>query len=420
MKIVRLTASNVLRLTAVDITPEGNTVIISGKNAQGKSSVLNSIWLALDYASAHKSLTKPLHGNEAEGEVTLDLGDFTVIREFSGEKTRLKVENTAGARYPSPQAMLDKLIGSLSFDPVAFATMRDDEQVKVLRDLVGLDFSDMDRERKEVYEERTIINRQLKEAEALLADMPKPEADAPVDLLKIEDLQQKIREADERQHQYDALTREIDSKQDKMLRLLNEEKEVEEQIERLKARLELLLSEGSELAGDIAVLQAQQRKIKLPNRGALIDQLASVNESNEKIRQREAYHKQQAKAETLDATAYQLTVRITEIDQAKEKALAGTAMPIEGLSFDESQVLYNGVPFRQASQAEQLRVSMAMAMALNPELRVIRVLDASLLDEDNMAIIKEMAEEHDFQVWLEVVQNEPGMGVFIEDGKVKE
>jgi predicted RNA-binding protein (virulence factor B family) len=59
-------------------------------------------------------------------------------------------------------------------------------------------------------------------------------------------------------------------------------------------------------------------------------------------------------------------------------------------------------------------------MALNPELRVIRVLDASLLDEDNMAIIKEMAAEHDFQVWLEVVQNEPGMGVFIEDGKVKE
>ena len=38
-KIIKLQAENVKRLKAIEITPAGNTVIITGKNAQGKSSV---------------------------------------------------------------------------------------------------------------------------------------------------------------------------------------------------------------------------------------------------------------------------------------------------------------------------------------------------------------------------------------------
>ena len=35
MKIVRLEAQNVKRLTAVEITPDGNMVVVGGNNAQG-------------------------------------------------------------------------------------------------------------------------------------------------------------------------------------------------------------------------------------------------------------------------------------------------------------------------------------------------------------------------------------------------
>ena len=47
MKIIELQAENVKRLKAVDITPDGTLQIIGGRNAQGKSAVLDSIWLAL-------------------------------------------------------------------------------------------------------------------------------------------------------------------------------------------------------------------------------------------------------------------------------------------------------------------------------------------------------------------------------------
>ena len=45
--IVTLEAENIKRLKAVEITPEGNLVVVGGKNAQGKSSVMDSIAYAL-------------------------------------------------------------------------------------------------------------------------------------------------------------------------------------------------------------------------------------------------------------------------------------------------------------------------------------------------------------------------------------
>jgi len=57
-------------------------------------------------------------------------------------------------------------------------------------------------------------------------------------------------------------------------------------------------------------------------------------------------------------------------------------------------------------------------MSGNPELRVIRIMDGSLLDSDGLALIADMAKDADYQVWIERVGNGDGMGVIIEDGEV--
>ena len=90
-----------------------------------------------------------------------------------------------------------------------------------------------------------------------------------------------------------------------------------------------------------------------------------------------------------------------------------------GLGFDDDGVTLDGVPFAQASAAEQLRVSVAMAMALNPKVRIIRITDGSLLDSENLALIEEMAGANGFQVWIERVDESGAVGVVIEDGEVK-
>jgi ABC-type histidine transport system ATPase subunit len=113
------------------------------------------------------------------------------------------------------------------------------------------------------------------------------------------------------------------------------------------------------------------------------------------------------------------TKEITRIMEDKEDSLAKAKMPIKGLGISDTGVTYNDIPFGQLSSSEQLKVSLAIAMALNPKLKVIRITDGSLLDKENMEIIKKMAEEKDYQVWVEKVSDEGEIGFYIEDGEVK-
>ena len=94
-------------------------------------------------------------------------------------------------------------------------------------------------------------------------------------------------------------------------------------------------------------------------------------------------------------------------------------MPIDGLSFDSDGVYFKGVPFSQASSAEKLRVSVAMGIAMNPELKVLLIRDGSLLDQKNLKLIAGMANDSGHQVWVERVGSGEECQVIIEDGYVQ-
>ena len=58
-------------------------------------------------------------------------------------------------------------------------------------------------------------------------------------------------------------------------------------------------------------------------------------------------------------------------------------------------------------------------MAMNPKLRVIIIVDGSLLDSENFKVIENMANDNDFQVWIEKVDDTGKIGIYIEDGEIK-
>ena len=126
MKILKFVAENYKKLSAVEITPDGNVVIISGKNGAGKSSVLDGIESALCGGRMPK---KPIKDGEVRAKVVTEIGnetlEYTVTRKFFGANSTLVVQAT-GKTEPerSPQAFLDRVVGSLSFDTLAFLNLQ--------------------------------------------------------------------------------------------------------------------------------------------------------------------------------------------------------------------------------------------------------------------------------------------------------
>lgn len=396
MKVIALTAENLLRLKAVHIEPGDDPVVtISGPNGAGKSSCLQALALAMGGGPASKDVVRPIRDGEERAEVVVDLGDIIVTRVWTQSGTSLKVTSADGAVYRSPQAMLDDLIGRLSFDPLEFTRLSGRDQVSALLDIVSLDvdLDDLARQRQTAYDQRTEIGRQGKAIGDIPTPTPAPDAEASAG-----DLIAKIREAG-------AL---IERQQNEQRRVQEARVQVADLTAALQAWKDTLAKREAAVAAHVAA----------PDVAAMEAELDSLEETNRAVRANADIAQRVARREALRAEYDALTARIDGLDKTKADALAQAQFPVDGLGFDEHGVTYQGVPFSQASSAEQIRVSLAMAMSLNPRLRVIRILDGSLLDADNLALISEMAAAQDYQVWIERVGDTSSVGVVIEDGSV--
>ena len=414
MKIVELRSENVKRLKAVHIKPDGSVVQITGKNGEGKSSVLDSIWYALGGTSTHPD--EPIRRGTKEAKVVLDLGDLKVTRRWHRRgNTYLTVEAADGSKVSSPQKALDALTGRLTFDPLAFSRMDARKQAETLRELTGLDFSEHDSERQRAFEKRTDVNREVKRLEAQLGSMPEPEggADDCPDPVDVASLTKELADGHANNQRVEAVSRALELREAEIAQLSSE-------IRRLTAKLEAAKHERN----DLRRRDSEQTRVDIE---AIENRLNEAEETNERIwqvQQRAAEYNRQVEAredilsqlrKETDA-AEVLTAGLRQMDEKKAAAIATAKMPIDGLAFDEDGISLGGVPFQQASHAEQLRASVAMGLALNPELRVMLIREGSCLDSTSLGLIQEMAEEADAQVWLERVTDGEPVGVVIEDG----
>jgi len=423
MKIISLQAENFKKLHAIEITPEGNFVQITGRNGQGKSSALDAIWVAL--AGIGVAPKQPIRKGAESARIRLDLGEIKVVRHFKATEdgaftTSLSVESAEGARYPSPQKLLDSLLGALSFDPLAFSRMDAKAQFDALLKFVpDIDFDAIDRAQLGDYQRRTDVNRRLKDAKASAENIRITDK-APVELIDESALVAKLKESGD--HNTDITTRRA-NRQTMAADIVSREKQCEgirEQIAELQEQLETLT--GS--------IEKQREKLtnatplaELIDTAAVAAELNTARDNNQRFAEWSADNKKRtdlrALVKTLEAEAAELTKSMEKRLKDKQAAIAAAQLPIAGISFGEGAVLLNAVPFDQASDAEKLRASVEMAMAANPKLRVIRIRDGSLLDEDGLRIVAEMADARDCQVWIERVDGSGKIGIVLENGAIK-
>lgn len=446
MKIIRLQSSNVMRLVAVDITPKGDLVVVGGRNGAGKSSVLNSIAMALGGLALAPE--EPIRAGESEAKIVVDLDGLRVTRRFSRERvitceerhdhgpacsfdwsetrSTLSVTSLDGlASYRSPQAMLDKLLGKLTFDPLAFKD--DKNQAETLRRLVGLDTTAIDDKRRAAFVERARLKKEYDAKAAVAAAMPQfdgvPTAEIPMkeisdEMLHAEELRRAAEEAERRNEQ---IKHRIDVYGIEERALALSIRKIEEQLEAERAKLKALQDgrAAAEAARTEVGRAAVAARAAVPDAGAIRARLAEAEAANARVRANAAKAAAQAAAER---TKHDIDVQheiVIKSDEQKRAMIAAAKFPVEGLGLSDDGVTFGGLPFSQASSSEQLRVSVAIGLALNPTLRVLLIRSGNTLDEDSLAAVAAQAEAADAQVWIEwVTKNPEGVSVMIEEGRV--
>jgi hypothetical protein len=485
-KIVSLSAENVKKITAVHIEPGSDgTVLIGGKNGAGKSSVLDSIMMALGGAASLPA--EPIRRGEESATIRIELDDLLVERRFTPSGSTVKVKTKDGASYSSPQKILDGLFSKLSFDPLKFSQMKPDDQARTLIELVGIDTTDLDNERDEVYEERTAVNRLVKEAQVDLSRVPAVESDVDIPEVRpdVVAVRERIRLAEAAQREHGERERRVGNLQSRVAELKAEletlakesdtmgpewegaltaardrhAKRVSETAARHERELmEMKQRHADEIARLSEQIQEDEQRIVTARTDAMAANAADIQVANDEIARIEAelkpllevtpesstsieeLHAELKHAMFLESAFDQhamrlqkedvlksrqqesesLTKRLEDIAARKREKLASANYPIEGLTVSENgTVLFNEIPFSQASRAQQIRTSVAIGIAMNPKLKVLLIHDGSLLDDDGLALVAEMARQHDAQIWIERVGDKDESAIIIEDGHVR-
>jgi len=459
-----------IRALQVRPKPDRRMVKVSGANAAGKSNTINSFWAAIGGAKARPKV--PLRAGARSGKVRAELGmiDSMEVAEFVVEwrfndrgRDELSIRGQDGKDVPGgPRTFIDRMLqvanGSdpkaarYATDPMTFAAECEHNPKRAMETLLevlgdqlpkGWSLAAVNAKRDDIFEQRTVVNREVKRLKTLLETMPRKKVER-VDVTDLVNRQQEIRqrqtEIQEIINDADRAETAVTTAQDRVTAAKENVTEAEALVEDLKRQLEeaetgLLAKKG------IVDTETKQRAFnqKLANTAASkakavareSDDLASeteeidvkltdaaeMNEAASRWDERVRTHKELRVAEE---KAQGMTNEIQAIDDEKAEIFGALEMPVKGMGLDEEVgVTFKSLPVEQASESQKMMIGVGVLAARNPEIRVIRFEHASLLDSKMEKYLESLCFDHDLYVWCEKVDDSEGVqGIKIIDGEI--
>lgn len=436
MKVTEVKSENFKKLEAIDIKLDGKTVTVQGPNGAGKSSFIDAVWIAL---TGKDVPAEPIRVGEKQAsiEVTVkdeDGSEFIVEKQFHQRKPNALIvrqyteEGRLGAPEKSPQAFLDNKLGKISFDPFEFIHKTPREQKKFLMDLLGLDFSEIDSKKACLLEEKKTVASDIKKLEGQFESLPKFTGD----FTKEKDLSEVTAKQAEQQKARETITTkesninriEVDIERARLtLTQINDEiVKVKDQLKSLEERKTKgeefhkgLFVELTNAKHDLEQVKPLAEKVLAEDITTLVTE---IQEHNKKVQIVAQKNKIITETKALNKKLEDLEDELETVEDQRKAVLAASPMPDPKLSFTEDGLLYDGLPFteEQLNHAKIIEVGIGIQMALNPKLRIMRIKDASMLDSKTLTIIKKLAVDKDYQLFIERVADTKEIGFIIEEG----
>lgn len=445
MKISKIKISNLFGIKEQEL--DGKSIEISGNNGLGKTSILDSIRLALTNSSSRDYIVK---NGETEGEIFIETDTgLTIDRKKRTNSNDYKSIKNNGKEIPSPETFLKDIFTEMQLNPVEFANMSKQEQNRAILDLIefdwdinwikeqfgeipeGIDYSqnilqvleDIQAEDSPYYKERQNINRDIRNKTAFIEDIAKtiPEnyniekwenfdlTYKLKELMTIKEKNSQIEEAksfissyDNRIKGYEADRQISISAEEKNIQIEREslEKEIATMEEKIKADKEKLLTLKSKLEdkkkiidleyqNKVAALDESIQRAKVFANEEKVDttQLQEECDLAEKMKSHINEYKRMSSLQDEITDLKERSEKLTEkIDLARDlpgEILKIAKLPIEGLSVKNGLALVNGIPVSGLSEGEKLMLCIDITLAKENNLKLILLDGVEKLSEEN-------------------------------------
>ena len=402
VKITSFEAENVKRVKAVTIIPAADGLtVIGGRNAQGKTSVLDAIAWALGgdkFRPGHPQRD----GSVLPPRLRVLLSNGLVV-ERRGKNSELYVTDPSGRK--AGQTLLNSFVEQLALDLPKFMAASGREKAQTLLRIIGLgeQVEELERRGKSLYNERLALGR-IADQKAKFAKemtffpgMPEEPLSAAELIAQQQDILARNGENQRKRQRRDELKRTLDT--------------AEAQLAELTRRCEQLREDYRIASTDAADLLDQST-------AELEENIRTIEQTNAKVRANLDKARAEADAQKLADEYAALTAQIEDVQREKLALLNGADMPLPGLSVTDGELTYNGQPWDCMSSSEQLIAATSIVRRLNPECGFVLLDRLEAMDTDTLAAFGRWLESEGLQAIATRVSTGGECQIIIEDGEV--
>lgn len=425
VKIASLELENVKRIKAVSITPttDGLTVI-GGRNAQGKTSVLDAIAWALG-GNSFKPQNLTREGSATPAKLKIELSNGLIVTR-QGSSGTLKVVDPTGKK--SGQTLLNSFIKQLALNLPKFMNSTDKEKAEVLLDLIGVkdQIKALDNQIETLSDQRRPLKTDYLGKRKVAADMPYY-ADAPEEPISATELIEKQQAILAKNSQNQAIRQKVVDLEAQMKLKEQQENDARERVKQIERDLvaannqvSAIVDEKFQLFNSLKTTKATAEKLVDESTADIEEKLRDIDAINEKVRANQRRADLEAEAETTEETYKAISDQIETVRKQRIALLDSANMPLDDLDVKDGYLVYRGITWSDMSSAEQLQVATAIVRALKPDCGFVLVDKLEQMDTQTLAEFGAWAQSVGLQVIGTRVSTGDECSVVIEDGYAKQ
>lgn len=450
MKVSKISIRNVMGVESLDITP-GSVTVISGANGTGKTSVLEALKSVVDGGSDATLIRK----GQTAGEVVWLLDDGRTIRKrIAQAKSAPTVKDASGKDLAKPQSIIDGLLDGISANPIRFLTAPPAERAKWLLDVMPCSVSQQDLEecgadrwlddeidltiegidllRKRIYDDRTGLNRIVKERTAAAAALnaQAPEGSAEETAAALADVEaglqrihadigaeesklaaaiahRKAELVDEYRAGIDGIRADYGKRIADLEQALRELKAEQAQRE---AELQRIGSDAAkESAEELTAASAETITRLTTEAGQLAARRATLaeraNAHTRAIETRRIIAINEEQAAVAQAQAAEASACLDALDALKKRLLEN--LPIPGVEVRDGDIYAGGIPFDRLNTAKKVAIALKVARLRAGECGLVLVDNLECLDAKTFEAFESAAVKSGLQFIVTRVSDGP-------------